>query len=493
MSLTKVSYAMIQGAYLNVLDYAADNTGATDSTTAFNNAIAALPTNGGTIYIPPGVYALNLVINTSGVCLIGPGLSSLLTAPTSNFLRPFDTTKPVIQIGNDTKYVTGVILENILFYGTNTGTTGLYCAGGCYRNSFVNISSFNFVGNCIKLQGGASYACAFNNFVNINVSAAVNGNCLYVNGNVATYTTANYITNFNFSSNTGGHAVVVDSTFINLLNGWVQASNLQGLQLLKNGATESFILANNVSVDSDFNTDILVETYGTSIKLTDFIKGTITVDGKWKDGLGNTLTANGTSYNYYKGQIDFPIMTGSMSFPDPTDASYISDESSRIYGSGAANARLLNLEGSSVRIGLQGIGTAYQADSGGFHAFSDNVYTLGTSSARWTEVYAANGTINTSDANEKTDIVDISDAEKRVALHLKSAMKRFKFKDAVAKKGAKARYHFGAIAQEVKAAFHVEGLDAEEYGVFCADTLEDGSVRLGVRYDELFAFIISTL
>ena len=116
----------------------------------------------------------------------------------------------------------------------------------------------------------------------------------------------------------------------------------------------------------------------------------------------------------------------------------------------------------------------------------DNTKNIGSAAKRWATIYAATGTINTSDVNQKTDIVDISDVEKRVAVKLKSAMKRFKFKDGK-------RYHFGTIAQDVKAAFESESLVAEEYGVFCSDVLEDGTVQLGIRYDELFAFIISAL
>jgi len=41
MSLTKVSYSMIQGSSANVLDFGADPTGATDSTVAFQAALDA--------------------------------------------------------------------------------------------------------------------------------------------------------------------------------------------------------------------------------------------------------------------------------------------------------------------------------------------------------------------------------------------------------------------------------------------------------------------
>jgi hypothetical protein len=59
MSLTKVSYSMITGAPVNVLDFGAVGNGVADDTTAINNAIAyvkSLPL-GGAVYFPPGTYA----------------------------------------------------------------------------------------------------------------------------------------------------------------------------------------------------------------------------------------------------------------------------------------------------------------------------------------------------------------------------------------------------------------------------------------------------
>lgn len=47
---------MIAGTPINVLDYGADPTGAEDCATAFAAAVAALPTTGGTLYIPDGDY-----------------------------------------------------------------------------------------------------------------------------------------------------------------------------------------------------------------------------------------------------------------------------------------------------------------------------------------------------------------------------------------------------------------------------------------------------
>ena len=118
-------------------------------------------------------------------------------------------------------------------------------------------------------------------------------------------------------------------------------------------------------------------------------------------------------------------------------------------------------------------------------------------------------------------------------------MRKYRLKDAVAEKGDKARTHFGIIAQDLQDAFTAESLDASKYAMFCSDTWwekeisvdaveaveevidEEGRLitraveardaytymdtkqeategytertRLGVRYSELLAFIISDI
>jgi hypothetical protein len=101
---------------------------------------------------------------------------------------------------------------------------------------------------------------------------------------------------------------------------------------------------------------------------------------------------------------------------------------------------------------------------------SDNTLSSGASSLRWNVVYAATSAINTSDATTKQQIAGFTDAETRVAKRLKGLMRTFKFNDSVAEKGADARIHVGTIAQDVQAAFVAEGLDPTRYSIFCSDT-----------------------
>jgi len=162
----------------------------------------------------------------------------------------------------------------------------------------------------------------------------------------------------------------------------------------------------------------------------------------------------------------------------------------------------------------------------------DNVVDLGASSHRFDDVHATNGTIQTSDRNEKQDIAELSDAEQRVAVAAKGLLRKFRWKSAVAEKGEAARTHFGIIAQDLQSAFAAEGLDAGDYAMFISttwwetqtevpaveadeengieaadaytrtdtyDTAEEApegaaqKTRLGVRYSELLAFIIGAL
>lgn len=89
MSLTKVSFSMIGGAYVNVLDYGAAGDGVTDNTAAITAAVAALP-NGGTVFFPPGTYLVSANATFTGMQSItweGAGqYASKIKIPSDNLI-----------------------------------------------------------------------------------------------------------------------------------------------------------------------------------------------------------------------------------------------------------------------------------------------------------------------------------------------------------------------------------------------------------------------
>ncbi len=168
-----------------------------------------------------------------------------------------------------------------------------------------------------------------------------------------------------------------------------------------------------------------------------------------------------------------------------------------------ATGTILSSSGSSLFVGagsawtgialFAGGASIARTQAGAFRPENDNVTTLGTASQRWTVVYATTGTINTSDGNSKTEVSTPSLMEVATARACLGLVRKYKLKDSVEQKGRWARWHFGLIAQDVQKAFAAHGLDAEDYGLFCADELEDGTTRLGLRYEELLAFILICL
>lgn len=233
--------------------------------------------------------------------------------------------------------------------------------------------------------------------------------------------------------------------------------------------------------------------------------GTLTLGGTLAVANGGTgassLTGAGivttTGTQTISGQKNFTSYTNT--FLATTYATSDGSSSSNAYlGESGAYAVLGGANGVVLASGATYPGSSiFVGDSNTWRPANDNVRALGTASFRYTVVYATTGTINTSDANQKQQIRDLSDAEQRTAQRVKKLIRAFKWNDAVEAKGDEARIHFGVIAQEVQEAFAAEGLDASKYGLFCSDTwtTSDGSsqTRLGVRYSELLAFIIAAL
>ena len=194
---------------------------------------------------------------------------------------------------------------------------------------------------------------------------------------------------------------------------------------------------------------------------------------------------------------------------------------------GVNNSDNLFISGNSTHAGLEFLTVSITPHKNG--SLIDNTIDLGDASYRFDDVYATNGTIQTSDRNEKQDIEQLSDAEQRVAVVAKGLMRKFRWIDSVAEKGDNARTHFGIIAQDLQDAFTAEGLDASDYAMFTSntwwekeisvdaveadeengieaqdaytymDTKEEATegyterTRLGVRYNQLLAFIISAI
>ena len=215
-------------------------------------------------------------------------------------------------------------------------------------------------------------------------------------------------------------------------------------------------------------------------------------DGTW--AVPPSSSGGVTSFNSRTGAVTLisSDVTGALGYTPASTSSTVAAANNLSGGTLTTSSYTLNSSNTLVALGNSSGQGIFVNGSSAFAPSNDGAMTCGAATFRWSTVYATTGTINTSDANQKEQIADLTEAEMAVARRIKGLFKTFKFKDAVAAKGIAARKHVGVLAQDVQAAFAAEGLDAEGYGIFCSDEV-DGVTVLGVRYEELLAFVIAAL
>jgi hypothetical protein len=116
---------------------------------------------------------------------------------------------------------------------------------------------------------------------------------------------------------------------------------------------------------------------------------------------------------------------------------------------------------------------AYIDSTGNFQPGADNVFSCGTAARRWSVVYADNGSIQTSDARVKTAVVALTDAELNAAKQLAAEIGTYRFLNAVAEKGDKARMHAGMTVQRAIEIMTSHGLQPTAYAFICHDSWDD--------------------
>lgn len=175
MSLTKVSYSMIAGEVVNVLDFGADATGATDSQPAVQAALTYLFANGkNTLYFPDGTFyfATPLTVTFTvgrSLRIVGTscaGMTSGSVPPGGTRLRGASGIESIILLTN-------AVLSSPVFYGFECSNinfqqdniaTGAVCAiknlVGNGPNRPFTVTNCNFTGFAKALSSDLTQAQA---------------------------------------------------------------------------------------------------------------------------------------------------------------------------------------------------------------------------------------------------------------------------------------------------------------------------------------------
>ena len=196
------------------------------------------------------------------------------------------------------------------------------------------------------------------------------------------------------------------------------------------------------------------------------------------------------------------IMTGTVSASTLEGGEiYLLDGSGRragsftLEGASSYNGRAVTIMSGAISLNAQygdlymesGDGAAMQASSyfrfsGDVTPYTSSNYSLGRSTRTWSDVYADNGEIQTSDQNQKNSIEPLPD--KYISMLDNVTPVRYKLND-----GTSGRYHVGFIAQDVEQAMESAGVSDMEFGGWIKDVDEDGNTVYMLRYTELIAVL----
>ena len=248
--------------------------------------------------------------------------------------------------------------------------------------------------------------------------------------------------------------------------GWNNISVHRATTALASGMTS--LSFNQVGSDGT-RTAAMIDTAGRFLVGKTSSSGS-TVGGTLESGSLSVTTSGGQCGRFNRLSSDGDVLQFRQ---DNADIGSIGVNGDRVY---------LAVSGHGVALDASGNSFLPTTDSGGNQ---DNFVDIGASSARFDDIYATNGTIQTSDETEKQDIASLTSAEITAATAISKLFKTYKWKDKVAAKGDNARTHTGVVAQQVQTAMADAGLDASKYAFWCSDTWWEKDVEVAaVEADE---------
>ena len=299
-------------------------------------------------------------------------------------------------------------------------------------------------------------------------------------------------------------------SFSDISDGTTTVDNLIDSNTTVTGAAQDALDAYNKAVDAQRDASTAIDTANTAANNT--VAGTRALSQitDWINGDGTT-SINGSSLK--TGTVVADYLAGSKvliynkkngnitGYIEPK----ISDNSSTIEGMGlfspngnsvihiTNSGAYMKYDGTSNQIGATTSGVGVTASGTNYYFGSTALYPetsgsryLGLANNKWHSVYAASGTIQTSDQNQKNSIESLPD--KYIALFDNLEAKRYKMND-----GTSGRYHVGFIAQDVEEAMAVVGIDSQDFGGFVKDKDENDNDTYMLRYDEFIGILTAKI
>ena len=462
---------------VNVKDFGAVGDGVTDDTEAIQAAVNA-GTNGTPVFFsePDVTYLTSAsIVIPSGVSIIG--------TQKSNYGKP-----TIKYIGTDAAIISGEYGSTAIRGGSITnfhiklmtaGSTGYrihLTRDARWTGLMCSYDADNCTGFLFDGAGGGVFDCTFIDLLSLNEGHSgiqhfelrgddSSGNSGRVNANAF----------IRLSARGAGHGYKIGPSLINGFYACLGEGLTDGYITFLSGASNNVFHDSYLGDSGSLLSGALVVDFQEGSKNNAIINARFTAGAAFSRCVDN---GNGNYLQDYHGRV----VIGQLNFYDSSESgtsinkNFLKNHLIKIIGSNSYNGINIignsysnndeSLFGANLYFSTSAISPSYPDGSQ-----ADGVYNNGQANRRWNNIYAATGSINTSDAREKQDVSEypdeVLDAWGDVGL------RQFLFADAVERKGEAARIHAGVIAQQVVEAFEKHGLDATRYGLLCYDKWED--------------------
>ena len=345
---------------ISILDFGADPTGATDSTTAIQNAINSVELENATLYIPTGVYIITSslsITNVNGLTIIGDG-------PHASIIRLVTTGQSISGITTGSSLVGGISVDKLTLsnfriepsntYASFIPTSTFYGKNGieltnCQHWFLNNVDIWYFNGNGLQLDEsyigtaenchiagnngwgiysgtssqGANYSSHATNIVFNEIQGNKTGG-IYINGPTSPVVSFNTI-----ETNTNVGIDIVYALSPTIIGNYFESNNSYGIRVGNTslipvgGVIESNSFQNNsiagIYLDSVYNMTVKGNFfYATTLGILATTNTTYCELGpNHNSGVSNSISAT-NSYQFNLGTLTVP----SFSATDATSGSY---------------------------------------------------------------------------------------------------------------------------------------------------------------------------
>lgn len=446
---------------VSVMQFGADHTGVADSSAAFTAAVAAAGA-GGTVEVPLGTFKLNSNVTATNICFLLAGTltgSGKIIGNESTIVRQrgdtADIESPFGVAGGGFKAHCHV---NVLSTDTHADSranlaikrivTGSGQNGPAYADYgiIISVEKKDWLSGAQRGESDGIYVILSQGKTDDQAGLMIHHK--KVKDTTITDGTAGSTVGFECAGewvNSSGDVLMRMQTIKNYLEGVGGWSNRTGYGFwteARVGAPAAAFFASNVPA-------------------LDWSPSNLSYIGNWQNLLvGAHSQYPGAEYFVIDGSGHLQAATGTAIKPT---YGFVGDPGLGMFRPYAGYlAFSTNFEGRLV------IG-----DTGFVGPAVDGTQPLGNASFRWGAVWAATGTIQTSDRDLKRDFRALTPAEIAAAVEIGRSIQIFRFKDAVAEKGDAAREHVGVVAQEVAEIMEAHGLQPFRYGFLCFDKWDD--------------------